>query len=172
ALALLAFDAPGILIDASANASAFDIPLALWFLVFANGERRPPWAWSVAAFLLASGGALVLPVVLAVAVAFILRQQTPEPMYILAVGGGAFVAVAAASFQYALGWGGVAIPPLETFAAGFEREWSTDSAARLVVIYLAPLLVAAIPAAVWAASRALPDLAESPWTVPLVWFAV
>jgi hypothetical protein len=153
ALALLTFDAPGVLFTSTASFSALDIPLVLWLLVFLRQPEHGPMLIAVLGFLLATAGPLVLPAVLAIAVVRLARQDYPETRSLAYAGGGAVAGIFAASVQFGLGWDGLRIPPLEAFAAGFDSSWSTEPAIGLVYIYLLPILLVAVAAAGWGVWR-------------------
>lgn len=171
ALALLALDAPGILIDSTANVSAFDVPIALWLLVLLR-ERPvlPPVAAACVAFLVATSGPIPMILAGAALVMGLSSQAYPAPRTVAAVSAGVLAAVLVTSLRFGLGWDGIVVAPFEVLAAGYEREWSTDPARSLLAIYLVPLLLVAVASAAWLAADVHRHALDRRWRLMLlVW---
>ncbi len=167
ALALLAFDGPGIAMGSTASAMGWDLAIACWLLV-ALAFGAPWWAWGGLAFLVAGAGPMSVPLVAGgVAVwAFRGRPAPPRPAAIAAATGVA-AAVLLASVRYGLGDLEVRVPALDLFAAGYEEDWSTASTASLAWLYSWPvLLMGAAAIAWWAASPERLGLARDRALVP------
>lgn len=150
-LVLLAFDGPSILLGSTASALAWDIPIGLAALSFVAEGRRSPWPPAVLAFLCASAGAAVLPLVVALGLLTVARQRYPSRETLGAMAAGVAIAVAASSLGFGFGWEGLTIAPIHTFVQGFERDWAHESTATLAAIYSAPLLVSGLAAGAWRA---------------------
>lgn len=145
-LALLTFDAPGVLLGATATASGFDIPVTAWLLVLLQDRRTPAWAWAPAAFVLTTTGPAWLPLAMGAGVARLFRQEYPATRTLAFAAAGLAAGVLAASFRFGLGWDGLRVPPFDAFAAGFDGRWSTETTGYLAALYVAPLLVAGLAA--------------------------
>lgn len=171
ALTLLALDAPGILIDSTANVSAFDVPLALGMLVLLHERPRiPPAVVAGLAFLVAGSGPIPLLLGAAVLLIELANQEHPAHRTIAALAAGALAAVLLTSLRFGLGWDGVVIAPFEVLAAGYNREWSTDPARSLLAIYLVPSLLVTVASAAWLTGAAYRDTADRRFRVTLlVW---
>lgn len=153
-LALLTFDAPGVLLGATATASGFDIPVTIWLGVLLHERRAPAWAWAPAGFLVATAGPTWLPLALGVGAARLFRQEYPATRTLAFGAAGAASGVLAASLRFGMGWDGFRVPPFDALAAGFDGRWSTESTGYLAALYLAPLLAAGLAAVVYDLFRA------------------
>lgn len=164
-LALLTFDAPGVLLGATATASGFDIPVTAWLAVLLHDRRAPVWAWFPAAFLLTTAGPTWLPLALAVGAARLFHQEYPAKKTLAFGAAGVVAGVLAASFRFGMGWDGFRVPPFDALAAGFDGRWSTESTGYLAALYLAPLLAAGLAAGLHDVYRAVqgdrPDAARA-----------
>lgn len=145
-LALLTFDAPGVLFGATATASGFDVATAAWLFVLLQQRGTPGWAWAPAAFALSTAGPTWLPLAIGVGVARLFRQEYPAATTLGWASAGAAAGVLAASFRFGLGWDGLRVPAFDALAAGFDGRWSTESTGYLAALYLAPLLAAGLAA--------------------------
>ncbi|HET7738398.1 MAG TPA: hypothetical protein VFK32_07480 [Tepidiformaceae bacterium] len=175
ALTLLAFDAPGIALGVSASAMAFDIALAMWLFVTMarRGTSLPPWADAVAAFMVVTAGALVLPLLLAAGGLALYRRDVPSPNTLIAWGAGALLGLALTFVHYGLGVDGVAIAPIITFEQSFEREWSGAPAMTVVAMYSIPILVGGIAALGWQVVRwRRGEVVSRESTLLPAWFAI
>lgn len=147
ALLLLAIDPVSILFGGTAWHGGFDLATTAWLVVFLREGRLPNWAVGLAAFVVASGGALALPIVLGFAAVRLIRQEYPTRERALWAAGG----VAAAGFLAATGFGhgfqDPTLPPITAFARGFEATWSTVNTNSLAMLYSLPLLMLGIVAA-------------------------
>lgn len=172
ALALLAFDAPGIFLGMTASALGFDIPLTLWLCVFFTRGWPRPWVPAVAGFLAAVSGPLTLPLLAGWAVATAVRRErvlVPEAAF---AAGGVLAGIIAASAGFGYGFDGLRIPPFDLFAAGFDTRWAGSSAFGLGVLYSWPLLLVATVAAAWQAGECVRGRAlDRGRGVLLAWFA-
>lgn len=132
-LLVLAFDPLQIAFGPAAAAAALDLPvIAASLAALAVLGPRPPVV-AVAAFLLAAAGPLPLALLLGAALAHP-RVNWREPAAAIAAAAAA-LSVLAASFGFGAGWQGVTVPPFDLFAAGFDADWSTETARRLVALY-------------------------------------
>ena len=175
ALLFLAVNGAAIGLGSTAAAVAWDQPIAVWLAVLLLAVRPPPWAWLPAAFLAATAGPLVLPLVLAAA-ALALSTGTGRAWVPLAWGGGgAALAILLTSLSYGFGAGiGFRIAPVDLFAASFDEAWSTANGAALVALYGLPIVVAGVAAAALAAYRLRrrEEPFEGPLPLLIAWFGV
>lgn len=174
ALALLTFDAPGILVDSTANVSAFDVPLTLGLLVALQERHRVTLsAWAAIGFLVAVSGPLPMLLALAALGVAFANQHYPPVRTAGALAVGALAAVVLTSLRFGMGWDGLVIAPFQVLAAGYEHQWSTEPVRALLVIYLAPLLLVTIPAAIWFGIQASRDEARRSFKLTLLaWLGV
>lgn len=147
AVIILAFDPVSLWTGSSASAMAWDIPISLGVFVLLMAEQRPRWLLAGAGFAAATAGAGVLPLLFAAAAVALARQDYPSRPVLFATGAGALAGLGAASLGFGFGWEGLAIPPILTFAQGFERDWSTEATRSLALLYSTPLLLAGLGAA-------------------------
>ena len=171
-LLLLAVDAPAIALGASGSAMGFDLPLALWLFVAYSRGDLPDWLWAAGAFALATAGPLPLPLIAAMVAVSALNRRYPTRNQALALGGGAALGIALASFRFGLGWDGLRVPPFVLFNAGFEEAWSSGTAFDLSLLYGAPILAAGMAAAGVVCYRAYRIGAASPETLVLLGWAL
>lgn len=153
ALAVLAVDPPGILLDASASALGFDAAVAAWLFVAAARWRGLDWVWLPAGFLVATSGPAPLVFAAAAMAVALARAEYPRPAAFVAGAVGAALGVAAASAGFGFGHGAVVVPPFALFAAGYDQEWSTLTASQVVALYDLPLMAAGAAALAWTATR-------------------
>lgn len=145
ALLFLALDGPAITIGASASAMGFDLALAAWLAVAIERRNLPAWSWAIAAFLVATAGPLPLLLALAWGAVTLSRREYPRPDVAAWAGAGAVAGILAASFQFGLGVdGGLRVPPLDLFAASFDRPWATANTLEIAVLYVLPIVIAGI----------------------------
>lgn len=154
ALAVLAFDAPGIVLGSTASAMGLDIAATAWLAVAVLRGGLPAPAWGVLAFVLGSSGPVALPLIVAAAAVAIGRREQFALVPAAWVVAGVAAAVALASSRYGLGVDGLGVPPLDLFAASYEERWSSATAGRLALVYAGPVLVAGIAALAVAAVEA------------------
>ncbi len=148
ALIFLALDGPGIALGTSASAMGFDLALVTWLAVAIERRTLPTWAWAVAAFLLVTAGPLPLLLLLGWGAVTLARREYPRPEIAVWAGVGVVAGVLAATFQFGLGLdGGLRVPPLDLFAASFDRPWATASTLEIAVLYVLPIVVAGIASA-------------------------
>lgn len=172
-LLLLAIDAPGVLLGATASASGFDVALTAWLLVLLYEPRIPAWAWAPAGFLAATAGPIWLPLALGAGAVRLFQQDYPAKEVLAYAAAGAALGIFAASLQFGMGWAGFRVPPFDAFAAGFDEPWSTESTLYLSAIYLAPLIVAGAGVAAYEVFRAtLREEVESYRVEVLAWSGV
>lgn len=181
ALLFLAFDGPGIALGVSASAMGFDLALTAWLLVAFTRPRLPAPAWAGIAFVAATGGPVVLPLLAAGAVLAAVRPgMLPRDRRLAWAAAGALSGVAATTLRFGLGVDGLRVAPFDLFAAGFDEEWSTATALEVAGLYSWPLLAAGAVAAILAALSALRrraiasfDLLLLSWAgVALLWLLV
>lgn len=149
ALLLLTFDAPAVLLGASASAMGLDIPIALAVFAAARSPRLPGWAWAIIGALAATAGPLPLVFALGIGAVRLAGQDYPGRAALIGGCAGAAAGIAAASLRFGLGWDGLRVPPLDLFAASFDADWSTESTAALVGLYSWPVLLIGLAAAGW-----------------------
>lgn len=155
ALLLLAFDATSINLGSTANASALDLALVAWvFVLYVRRPRLPLWTGAAVGFALATAGAIVLPFVVAAFGLALYTRALPSRDQALAAAAGAIGGVALASAGFGRGIEGLVIPPIDVFAASFERSWSTASAIEVAALYSAPVIIAGLAALGWSAVSA------------------
>lgn len=138
AMVLLALDAPGAVIGATASANAFDLAVAAWLAVLVLRMPSIGVAWVAVGFIVATSGSIVLPLLVAVAMAWRPGQRpsvSPAPWFAAA---GGIAGILLASFRFGLGWDGLRVPPFQSFIAGFDGRWSTAEGWEVLVIYSAP----------------------------------
>ncbi len=174
ALLLLAFDGPAIYASVAATTSGFDLPLMAWALLLLMREdlreRMPFWSYAPIGFLFATAGALVLPLLFALAVtdSSDVWRQRPSPARI-ALGAGAVVGLVFANVGFGFGADGFVIPPVAAFIDSFDLGPGTLTAADVVIVYTWPLLIAGLVGA-FLLLRERQSLRRSEWTL-LAWFA-
>lgn len=151
ALGLLAVDPASILLGSTAWAGAFDVSVVVWLAVVLLERPRERWLPPVVGFAVATSGAVVLPPLLAWGVLTLFRADYPTKRALGIAGIGAVAGVMLASVGFGFGWEGLTIPPLLSFADGFERAWSSESTRYLAVVYQTPLLAAGLAAAAYQA---------------------
>ncbi|MBK6560152.1 hypothetical protein [Candidatus Amarobacter glycogenicus] len=140
ALVVVALDPVSILLGATAWHGGLDIALTFWLLVLLREEELADWACGAAGFLVATSGAVVLPVVLAFAAVRLLRQQYPTRSRASWAAGGAVMGGALAATSFGFGLQDPVLPPIAALARGFEATWSTDSTGALAGFYGFPVL--------------------------------
>lgn len=170
ALVLLAFDATAIHLGSTAHAGAFDTAIVLWaFVAFARRRELPAWAWGVGAAAAFSAGAMVLPLAGAAAGFALYTRTFPGPKACLAAAAGAALAVVVASAGFGRGFDGLSIPPVDVFAASFERDWSTATAGEVALLYGAPVILGGAAAAGWMLASLLRRGVEPVTALLLAW---
>jgi len=163
ALAVLAVDPASILFGSTAAASGFDIAVAAWLLVLTYEERAPGWLLGAAGFFAATGGGIVLPLVVGLAALRLMRREYPSPAAVGWPLGGVVVGIAAASLGFGFGWEGPTVPPLAAFGAGFDRPWSSAPEAYLALLYSTPVILGGLAAV---AAQVLRCWRDSDWEGP------
>ena len=157
ALALLALDAPAIVLGSTASAMAFDYALAVWLTVAFLRTARLGWGWLAAGFLVATGGPLLLPLLAAFVVTLprdwfalprragagrraeaIALASTPGVLF----AAGAAAGIAAASARFGLGWHGLVVPPFDLLAESFSGQWTTLTNGEALLLYVFSLALA------------------------------
>jgi hypothetical protein len=151
ALLLLALNPVGIALGASANAMALDEAVSVWFFAaFVRG-----WTAPLPAAAMGFGAALCGPGPSLVLVARLVTARgawwVPRRDSLLAGAAAAAAGLLFASARFGLGFQELTVPPLDLLAAGSERRWATLSAGEAVLLYLAPLVAAAVLAGLAAA---------------------
>jgi hypothetical protein len=165
ALLLLAINPIGIAMSSTANAMAFDEPVAVWLFVYLWGRSRKPVPSALAGLAITLCG----PAPLLVGAAWLVTNRdwsAWRSIPVLAAVAGAVAGVVLASARFGLGFDEIVVPPFDLLAAGTERPWSTASAGELVLLYVAPLLVAMPLAFVAHGLGVLPRMPAQLWT----WF--
>lgn len=171
ALLLLALDPGAILFGSTATASGLDVAAVLWLLVLAREERTAPWLYGIAAFVGATCGGIVLPLVVGVAALRLVQQDYPGRVTAGWAAGGAILGVAAASLGFGFGWDGPTISPIAAFGAGFDNDWSSEHTRYLALLYSLPLILGALGAIAAQVYRGWRDDDRSGLELPLyTWF--
>ena len=134
ALVLLAFDPAATLLGSTAWVGGWDIAVVVWLLVLSYEAAPPRWAFALAGFAAATGGSLILPLVVAMAGIRLFRQQYPERDTLIWSAGGAVVGVVVASVGFGFGWQGLLLPPVAALSAGIDQAWSTEHTRYLALI--------------------------------------
>ncbi len=141
ALLILGLDPFAVLLGSTAWHGGFDIAIVVWVLVLVHEDGLPDWVYGVAGFLVATAGALVLPIILAFAAVRLFTQQYPSRTRIFWTGGGALAGGLLATAGFGYGLQDPTIPPITALARGFETDWSNASTGSLVLFYGIPLLL-------------------------------
>jgi hypothetical protein len=172
AVVLLALDPLQLVLGATANAAALDLPLILAALALRERLAKRPALAAAAAFLAATAGAVILP--FALAALFAAPRRAPLARASAGAAAlGAAAGVAFASVGFGAGWQGLTVPPFDLFAAGFDSGWSTESTARLIALYAwVPAAIAAVTLAYGIAREGSGAFANPLDRVAATWLAV
>jgi len=147
ALVLLALDPVSILLGSTAWAGGWDVPLVLWLLVLLDRARPLRWLLAAAGLAMATAGPLVLPFLIGPAAVRLWKQQYPPLETVAWAGGGVLLGWALAATSFGFGLQDPLLPPLATFAEGFEAGWAGASTGYLALLYSSPLMASAAAAA-------------------------
>ena len=173
ALLLLALDGPAIYTGVAATVSGFDLALLAWaFVLLAREdlrERVPFWAYGGIGFAFAIGGALVLPLVFALAATDSLPAWRNPTRAQIALVAGAAIGIGAASLGFGYGWDGFVVPPIAAFSSTFGGDEMGLASGNVVIIYSWPLLIAGLLGAALLV-RDRDSLRHVEWTL-LTWTA-
>jgi hypothetical protein len=179
ALFLLAVDPVTVFFGGTANAFALDlVAIAGVALVWSHrGLRRRRLAWGAVGLAAVLSGALVLPFVAAAVAVAPRRRLTRDafrnwfvgPGYALVVG--AFAGILLASLAFAGGWDGLRVPLIQAFGSSFSGDPAAATTRDLIVLYEAPLLLAAVAAAAWLLATRRPAGLAHVERLLVVWFA-
>ncbi len=172
ALVLLSFDAVGIAVSVGASAMGLDLAITAWLFVLLTRQGLPPWAWGIAAFAVATGGPIALPLVAAFLAVLLLRAERPAPTSLAWPVGGAVLGVVFATLRPGLEPEGLVVAPLALFGDGFEQRWSTADGLDLLLLASWPLVLGGLAAAGWRSREAwVAREVDRNTQVLLLWFA-
>jgi hypothetical protein len=149
AAALVALDPFLAASGGTASALALDVPVALLLFAVAVRPLATAWPWPVLAAAIAVCGPPPFLLALVLLAARLAAAQYPRPLTAALAAVGAIAGIAAASVGFGFRTLGLAVPPVDLFAASFDAEWSTGTAAELALLYGWPLLAAGGASAGW-----------------------
>jgi hypothetical protein len=172
ALALLAVDAPGLVLGSTASAMGFDAAVTVWVaLLLLRGSSKLP-LWAAAGAAAAGSGPMALPLLGAAAAANARRGAAGANRATLgAFAFGAAAAIVVCTTRFGLGLEGLVLPPFDLLAAGFSDDWLTISGAEAMVLYSLPLVIAGVAATTLLAADAWRLEGQRP-TILILWVAV
>ncbi len=148
-LIIFAFDAPAVVLGATATAMGFDLALVVWLATIVLREWRLKWGWAAVAFGCACSGPLTLPLLLALAIREATRRTRPGRTMVLALAAGTAAGVLATSLRFGFGWDGLRVAPFDLFAASYEERWSSATTLALSFVYLWPAFALGLGALGW-----------------------
>jgi hypothetical protein len=157
ALLLLALDAVGVVVGVGASAMGFDLAIAAWLFVLFTRPAAPNWLSAVAAFAAATAGAIVLPLLAALAVTTLLRNERRGMSSLLWPAAGVAAGVTLTTLRPGLGPDGLTIAPIAIFVDGFDQRWSTADGLDVFFFASWPIVVGGMLAAAWRCYEAWRD---------------